>query len=144
MHKTLIALAFGLLSSTAMAAQMYRWVDAQGVTQFGQQPPEGRAYERVDIRSAPPPGGTLRAPAAQPEAEPENQMQSPEQTADGKAFEARRLEQCGQLQANLRTMESNPRLSRTNEAGEVERIGEEERQALMAQTRADLEAYCKK
>ena len=58
-------------------------------------------------------------------------------------MEARRLEQCGKLQTNLRTLESNPRLSRTNDAGEVERIGEDERQELIAQAKSDLESYCK-
>lgn len=143
MYKTLIALTLSLISSAAVAEQMYRWVDDQGIPQFGQQPPEGRNYQRVDLISAPPPGGTLRTPA--PLAEPEAPSAEPgrRQAAADKAMDAKRLEQCGQLQSNLRTLETNPRLSRTNDAGEMERIGEDERQALISQARADLENYCK-
>lgn len=143
MYRTLIALTIGLLSSLAMAEQMYRWVDDQGIAQFGQQPPQSRSYQRVDIVSAPPPGGPLRAPA--PLSEPEAPSAEPgqNQTANDKAIPAQRLEQCGQLQANLRTLETNPRLSRTNDAGEVERIGEDERQALIKQAKTDLQSYCK-
>lgn len=142
MHKTLIALTLGLLSSLAVAEQMYRWVDDQGVAQFGQQPPEGRQYQRMDIISAPPPGGALREPAPLPAPPTAASDQDQRQEANDQAMEARRLEQCGKLQTNLRTLESNPRLSRTNEAGEVERIGEDERQELIAQAKSDLESYC--
>ncbi|MFO7705832.1 MAG: DUF4124 domain-containing protein [Halopseudomonas sp.] len=142
MHKTLIALTLGLLSSLATADQMYRWVDDQGIAQFGQQPPQSRSYQRVDLVSAPPPGGTLRAPA--PLSEPEAPSAEPgqNQAKIDTARQAQRQEQCGQLQANLRTLETNPRLSRTNDAGQVERIGEDERQALIKQAKTDLQSHC--
>ena len=41
----LMFLASGLmlaLCGNAMAAQVYKWVDAQGVTHFGAQPPQGQ------------------------------------------------------------------------------------------------------
>lgn len=142
MHKTLIALTFGLLSSLATAEQMYRWVDDQGVPQFGQQPPEGRSYQRVDIKSSPPPGGALRAPEPLPARDSDAEEEQPRSAIQAKANEAKRLQQCNQLQTNLRTLETNPRLSRTNDAGEMERIGEEERQALMDKAKKDLESYC--
>lgn len=145
MYKTLVALTFGLLSSLAVAEQMYRWVDDQGVPQFGQQPPEGKSYQRMDITAAPPPGGALREPAPLPSRDEntEEEQQSEMQAKANEAAEAKRQEQCGQLQQNLRTLETNPRLSRTNDAGEVERIGEDERQALIEKAKADLESYCK-
>lgn len=143
MYKTLIALTLGLFSSLATAEQMYRWIDDQGIPQFGQQPPQSRSYQRVDLVSAPPPGGTLRAAASLAEPEVPSAEPSQGQTANDKAMQAQRQEQCRQLQANLRTLETNPRLSRTNDAGEVERIGEDERQALIKQAKTDLESDCK-
>lgn len=44
----LMFLASGLmlaLCGNAMAAQVYKWVDAQGVTHFGAQPPQGQQVE---------------------------------------------------------------------------------------------------
>lgn len=143
MHKTLIALTFGLLSSVVAAEQMYRWVDDQGVPQFGQQPPEGKAYQRMDISSPPPPGGTLRAPAPLPQND-ERQPQAKEDPAvTDEALAAKRAEQCAKIRSNLQTMERNPRLSKTTDDGETVRIGEEERQEMMEQARADLEEFCK-
>ncbi len=42
-------------------------------------------------------------------------------------------EYCEQLRNDLTTMQDNPRLRRTNAEGEVERIGEDERQHLILQ-----------
>lgn len=142
MYKTLMALTLGLLSSLATAEQMYRWVDDQGIAQFAQQPPQSRSYQRVDIVTAPAPGGTLRAPATLSEPEAPSAKPGQNQAANDKAMQAQRQEQCGQLQANLRTLETNPRLSRTNDAGEVERIGEDQRQALIKQAKTDLQSHC--
>lgn len=142
MHKTLIALTFGLLSSVVAAEQMYRWIDDQGVPQFGQQPPEGKAYQRMDISSPPPPGGTLRAPAPLPKsADSEAQAEEDPSTTD-EALAAKRAEQCAKIRSNLQTMERNPRLSKTTDDGETVRIGEEERQEMMEQARSDLEEFC--
>ncbi|WP_373186707.1 DUF4124 domain-containing protein [Halopseudomonas sp.] len=142
MYKTLIAITFGLMSSVVAAEQMYRWVDDQGVPQFGQQPPEGQAYQRMNISSPPPPGGALRAPAPLPQAdESPNEAQDNAGISD-EALAAKREEQCSKIRSNLETMERNPRLSKTNDAGENVRIGEDERQEMMAQARADLEEFC--
>uniref|UniRef100_UPI00106A4283 DUF4124 domain-containing protein n=1 Tax=Pseudomonas aeruginosa TaxID=287 RepID=UPI00106A4283 len=37
------------LSSFAMAAPIYKWVDAEGVTHFGAQPPQGAQATTVNI-----------------------------------------------------------------------------------------------
>lgn len=143
MYKTLIALTFGLLSSFAAAEQMYRWVDDQGIPQFGQQPPESKAYQRINVSSPQPPGGALRAPAPLPLPKDKGRSDAEEdQSINDQALAAKRVEQCAKIRSNLQTMEQNPRLSKTNEAGEMVRIGEDERQTLMAQARADLDVFC--
>uniref|UniRef100_UPI0013C51617 DUF4124 domain-containing protein n=1 Tax=Pseudomonas aeruginosa TaxID=287 RepID=UPI0013C51617 len=38
------------LSSFAMAAPIYKWVDAEGVTHFGAQPPQGAQATTVNTR----------------------------------------------------------------------------------------------
>ncbi|WP_227495390.1 DUF4124 domain-containing protein, partial [Pseudomonas aeruginosa] len=43
------------LSSFAMAAPIYKWVDAEGVTHFGAQPPQGAQATTVNTQTAPPP-----------------------------------------------------------------------------------------
>ncbi len=43
------------LSSFAMTAPIYKWVDAEGVTHFGAQPPQGAQATTVNTQTAPPP-----------------------------------------------------------------------------------------
>ncbi|HDZ55773.1 MAG TPA: DUF4124 domain-containing protein [Pseudomonas xinjiangensis] len=142
MYKVLTALILGLACSGALATSMYTWTDAQGRTQYGQQPPANQPYQRVDIKSPPPPGGELRSPAPlemkKKEVSEEQQASQKKTTAEAQ----QRALECEQLKANLSTLTGNPRLSRTNDAGEVERISEEERQDLITKTRSDLETYC--
>lgn len=141
MLKKLITLSAALLFCSALqAAQMYRWVDDQGVTQFGQNPPTDRPYEAVGIRSAPPPGGFVRAPA--PHREEPSVSESTEERASRLAREKRLAEECQQLRDNLQLLLDNPRLRRTNEAGEVVRIDEDERQQLISETRQQIQEFC--
>tara|TARA_R110000850_G_scaffold970_2_gene5920 strand:+ start:3351 stop:3800 length:450 start_codon:yes stop_codon:yes gene_type:complete len=142
MHKTLLALTFCLLSSVAAAEQMYRWIDDQGVPQFGQQPPEGKAYQRINVNSPPPPGGSLRAPEPLPESATADAPAEEDPSISDEALAAKRAEQCARIRSNLQTMERNPRLSKTTEEGETVRIGEDERQRMMEQARADLAEFC--
>ena len=49
----LTACLLASLSPMSMAGQIYKWVDAQGVTHFGAQPPQGVEATTVG-KSAPP------------------------------------------------------------------------------------------
>ena len=40
-----------LTSATAVAGPLYKWKDANGVTQYSERPPEGRKYETRRITS---------------------------------------------------------------------------------------------
>ncbi|WP_258876052.1 DUF4124 domain-containing protein, partial [Pseudomonas aeruginosa] len=51
------------LSSFAMAAPIYKWVDAEGVTHFGAQPPQGAQATTVNTQTAPPPANFPRPPS---------------------------------------------------------------------------------
>lgn len=56
-----VSAVFGIVLSLALpatATEVYRWVDENGVTQFGQRPPPGGA-ERVEIRPAAAAGSAL-------------------------------------------------------------------------------------
>ncbi|WP_165676029.1 DUF4124 domain-containing protein, partial [Metapseudomonas otitidis] len=47
MHRMIFAGLVLALSTSAMAGQVYKWVDAQGVTHFGAQPPQGQDSTQV-------------------------------------------------------------------------------------------------
>ena len=142
MRKLMTLLALSLLCSSAMGQAIYQWTDERGVVQFGQLPPANTPYQQRDIRAPAPIGGELRTPDA-PTAAPQTTAADAEQRQQQRAAEQQRIAYCSQLRADLITLQDNPRLRRTNADGEVERIGEDERQQLIQQARDNLEEHCK-
>lgn len=143
MQRLLTALTLGLLATSTMAQQMYQWQDERGVMQYGQLPPTGSNYQQIRIQPSPPPGGQLRAPAPLPlKADTSAADAAAEQRRQERARAEQRTAACEQVRSNLETLLNNPRLRRTNEAGEVERIGEDERQQLISQAQEDLQENC--
>lgn len=142
MQKLMIALALGLLSSSAMAQQMYQWKDERGVVQYGQLPPAGVPYQQIRVQPSPPPGGQLREPPPLPLQPDTSARDAAEQRNFERAQAEQRAAACDKLRSNLETLLNNPRLRRTNEAGDVERIGEDERQRLISQAQENLQENC--
>lgn len=146
MRKIVISAALSLVCTSAMATQMYRWVDENGVTQFSQQPPAEDQYQRMQVKPAPELGtGSLAPDTDSPGDEQAESTDSAEPAAAAQPTpeqQAKLAEQCDALRANLTTMQNNPRLRRTLEDGTVERIGEDERQAMIAKAQADLQEHC--
>lgn len=135
------------LSAPAMAAQVYKWVDAQGVTHFGAQPPEGAKASSVNTSVAPPPSPSgfplppKPAPAAP--AIDEKQKAADEKVKQQVAQqEAERMKYCDTLRTNLAQLKNNPRVRIADDNGEIRRIPEEERQQRITQTEQDLQKNC--
>ena len=143
MRKIVISAALSLVCTSAMATQLYRWVDENGVTQFSQQPPAEDQYQRLQVKPAPELGTGSLAPASDASAEEQTEATEPAAAPQPTPEQQAKLaEQCDALRANLTTMQNNPRLRRTLEDGTVERIGEDERQAMIAKAQADLQEHC--
>ena len=141
MRRSLIASALIVLMSTpVMAAQVYKWVDAQGVTHFGAQPPEGQQATSINTTIAP-------APAAIPAKLPQVGVDEEQQAIDEKvkkevaAKEAERKQYCEKMRTNLAQLENNPRL-REEVNGEVRRLDENERQKRIAEAKKAIAENC--
>ncbi|MBA1240699.1 DUF4124 domain-containing protein [Pseudomonas kunmingensis] len=139
-------LAGGLLLAlcgNVMAAQVYKWVDAQGVTHFGAQPPQGQQVETVNTVTAP------AKPAAKPDtsAPDETGSEADQNSIDRKvkqqvaAQEAERKRYCESMRTNLAQLQNNPRV-RVEDNGETRRVTEEERQARIAETGDKIAEHC--
>ena len=144
MYKLTIALTLALAAAHVSAETMYQWVDDRGGTQFGQQPPADRPFTRVDIRAAPHLGSPVRSqvPASANQAAASQHKADSEEVAGKADQEAERQANCAKLRENLEMLSNNPRLSRKNDAGEVERIDEDERQSMIAEAKQNLATYC--
>ncbi len=123
MHKTaslIIALLFGLGASLSQA-QVYKWVDTDGVTHYSQQPPENGSAKEMSV--PPPAAAPVPAPgAASPQ--PKSGAESPEASKLSDQIRARRAEQdrtqeqateqhkiaCEGMRKNLETLRTHARV----------------------------------
>jgi hypothetical protein len=129
------------LCGNVMAAQVYKWVDAQGVTHFGAQPPQGQQVETVNTVTAPAKSTTMPAPVAEDETEVDQQSIDRKVKRQVAEQEAERKRYCETMRTNLAQLQNNPRV-RVEEKGESRRITEEERQARIAETRSKIDENC--
>jgi hypothetical protein len=142
-HMILTGTLMLALSTTAMASQIYKWVDDKGVTHFGAQPPQGQEATTINT-ATPPPRSTSSAPAPSVE-----EQLDPEQAAIDKKVkedvakqEAEHKQFCETARTNLAQLENNPRV-RVEDAGEVRRLGEDERQERITELKKSIAENCK-
>lgn len=131
-------LTLAVICATGQAAQIYKWVDAQGVTHFDAQPPAGQPAQEIESpKPVPPP------PAApvQPEANQEQQAVDAKVKKQVAAQEAKRKEYCERQRTNLAQLQNNPRV-REEVNGEFRRFTEEERQARIAEVKKSIDDTC--
>jgi hypothetical protein len=137
MRTLLLILLIGL-SPWCMAAQIYKWVDAQGVTHFDAQPPPGQPSTTVQTPSSPPvkqavlPGsGAL---GDQKAIDDKVKKQVADQQTQLKAF-------CEQARTNLAQLQNNPRL-REEVEGELRRLSDAQRQERIAEAQKQIAENC--
>jgi erythromycin esterase-like protein len=149
MHRMILAGSLLLaLSTSAVAGQVYKWVDAQGVTHFGAQPPEGQQATSVNT-SVPKPRPSLpRLDSEQPEpAVPKSTPVGDQKAIDEKVKadvatqEAERRKYCETIRTNLAQLQNNPRL-RAEVDGEMRRLSEEERQSRIKDAEKAIGENC--
>ena len=126
------------LSPICMAGQVYKWVDAQGVTHFDAQPPQGTQATTVinptsstSKPAAAPSGGVI---GDQKTIDQQVKKQIAEQETQLKVF-------CEQARTNLAQLQNNPRV-REDVEGEMRRLTDEERRQRVEETRKQIEENC--
>ncbi len=128
------------LSGAVMAGQIYKWVDAQGVTHFGAQPPQGQTAQSLNTATAPPKPSLAPLEAA---GSGESEQRAIDQSVKKLVAEqeAERQRYCTALRTNLAQLQNNPRV-RVEDQGEVRRLSEEERQARISETQKKIADTC--
>ena len=134
------------MSATAMASQVYKWVDAQGVTHFSAQPPQGQDATSVNIAAPPPKPAVAEekkaAPTFESIADPEQAAIDEKVKQDIAAKEVERKKYCADVRTNLAQLQNNPRV-RVDVDGEVRRLSEEERQSRISEAQKAIAENCK-
>ncbi|MCO6060187.1 DUF4124 domain-containing protein [Pseudomonas sp. MOB-449] len=151
MHRMILAGSLLLiLSASALGGQVYKWVDAQGVTHFGAQPPEGQEATSVNT-SAPKPRPSLPRLDSELNA-PGTTLPANKPVGDQKAIDekvkaevatqnAERRKYCDTVRTNLAQLQNNPRL-RADVNGETRRLSEEERQSRIKEAEKAISDNC--
>ena len=129
------------LSATAVAGQVYKWVDAQGVTHFSAQPPQGQQATPINT-PAPRQAPAEPAPSVEELLDPEQAAIDKKVKEQVAAQEAERKKYCEGARTNLAQLENNPRL-RVEEDGKVRRVDEDERQQRIADLKKSIAENCK-
>jgi len=148
MRRIILTASFLLaISSQVMAGQIYQWVDANGQSHFGAQPPLGVQATLVNTgtgnstsKAGIPPTSDLpklkdeREADAQKEIDANVKKDVAKQQADLKQY-------CEQLRTNLAQLENNPRLN-VQENGQQRRLTENERQAKISEAQKLIKENC--
>ncbi|AFJ03589.1 Periplasmic protein TonB, links inner and outer membranes [Methylophaga frappieri] len=142
-------ICFALISFLPFLAQaeIYKWTDENGQINYSQQPPPDRPAEQIQAPPPPP----VEPDKAQQEIDNliESQQKAAQQEAEQREAEqatAReqqlRDENCQIARENLLAYQNNPGRRFINEAGEVTRPTEEERQQRIANYQDQVDTYC--
>lgn len=132
-------------SSLVLAAPIYKWVDAQGITHFGSEPPSGHPAESVSTHSFQPRLPEKSAAQQATEAEQissKTQAQVDRDVRKQVAADAAALKKyCASVRHNLAQLENNPRVLAEVD-GKPTRLSEEERQARITEMKQAIIERC--
>ena len=155
----LLALAF----AGAAHAQLYKWVDKDGKTRYGDAPPPG---VKATVMGAPASGSSPAAPAASSgpaakdtkdakkgpmtpaEREQDYRKRQEEAKKDAEKAEqdrkekAAKAEDCSRTKEYLATLESGQRISRTKPDGERYFMDDDQRAQEVAKARQTMQQVC--
>jgi hypothetical protein len=129
-----------LLAPVASAAEVYRWVDADGVVQFGANPPPGVKAESMKVRG----GGAAPAvaPSAQPAPEPQPDAVAQENARKLREEAERVRLECAKAREIVSRLRENPAASYAREDGSYQRYGDDEREQRIQQALDFQREHC--
>lgn len=121
-----ILIALALAPLPLCAAQVFKWVDADGVTHFGDLPPHHEA-QRYNVKPIP--------ASAPPPAAEEGEAKEPENPEAA--------EYCRRARDDLKRYETAERLMRLDEEGNEVDLDDAARAKLIERTQQRVDKWCK-
>jgi hypothetical protein len=142
--------AFFLLLMPVLAlAQVYKWVDANGVTHYGESPPAASKSREVKLRDANPRADNAPQPAAAG-AYKDRELEFRKRQAERERAEARVAEDKGARERECRTaanelnnLRSSGRIYDLNEKGERVWLSDAQRDSAIAKHEAEYNRRCR-
>jgi hypothetical protein len=142
------AAAFAFIALTGpAAADIYKWVDAQGRTHFGNTPPPGQKAERVNGQTAtpdaPPPQQSKQNWQEQLELSNQRHQQTREKEQAAAQKEQEDRERCTSARSRVDFLERGGARYRIDEQGDRQYLDDAQRQAEIELARQHVTAYCR-
>ncbi len=140
-------ITLGLISASAAFAELYKWKDEQGQVHYTQTPPPGgKAVETVRATKAPAGAGEaqkkLDEKLKQFNETREQRAKATEEKKAAEAEDAKRKENCEMAKRRLNGLEGSNRVYEYDSKGERVRLGEEQRQAHIEETKKQIADLC--
>jgi hypothetical protein len=144
--RLLALLTAAALAAAAGAADIYRWVDADGKVHFGEVPPTDVKAEKLAIRSAPTDKGAVEMADLTRQVR-ENQAAADAVVASNAAKEAaakaaQKAEECEAARKRLEAVQHSRKFATTGADGKETWVSGGEAVDLKAKLQAEVEAKC--
>jgi hypothetical protein len=148
MSRFLLALVVsGLLLSTSGQAEMYRWVNEDGVTVYSQLPPPDHRQADVVKPPPPPPTGAETLPSVDDQLKQIQEQKAARQKvksrqAELREWHAKRQANCDAARRNLQVLQGPTRRLVATPGADYERLTEERRQEMIQEAKDQIEEFC--
>lgn len=148
--KWMILSALLCFYSISAHAQIYKWVDEQGNTQYSSQPPAAtaaRSERKLNIKVRPTPKSEQPVSAtksiADERAEFDKRRKKKMEDKEKRQVEARaKSTKCFHAQGRLKTYRDTARLTVPDGKGGIQYVDDQLRQKKIAAANKDIETYC--
>jgi hypothetical protein len=136
----LLALAILCLAALPAAAQMYKCVDARGVTFYSDKPQPGCKGEKVDIQASPPLGGGAAPRAPQSFAGQDAEFKRRQIERDQAELQEKQqvAMRCAKLRNEYSVLASGGRIYQRNSLGERVYLEDSTRDTRLAQLKEEM------
>lgn len=145
------ALALGGVSQS-WGGGIYRWVDEQGVTHFGEKPPSPGVGEKIKVNAPSPSSGGAEATQKREEerakrAQAEQEKTASESTANQQAqavkAQAEAIKKsCEVYAANLKILKAHGQIKESAPDGQIKMLKDEEKQARVKEAEKFIAENC--
>ena len=132
---TALLLAGALITSPAIASKVYKWVDENGVTNFGEHPPKNAKAQVIKPNTGHSEPVNYDTPAPEQSAERAQVQEQPQASL-------KNPERCEIAQRNLKTLQNFGRVRVPNEDGSFHYLTEEEQQERLKETQQAVDESC--
>ncbi|MFO7603493.1 MAG: DUF4124 domain-containing protein [Gammaproteobacteria bacterium] len=155
-RNVLLFAVLGLLLPLGASAEIYKWVDEQGQTHYGEKPPAGQRSKQLQID----PGVATSPRAEKPDsssnagesrlerqqklirAMSEERQLKQEKREKAQRMEQQRIRNCANAKDNLRRYESSSSVYKVDDAGNRITLPGSERDKSIQRARAEVRKWC--